>query len=183
MTSDKLNVNKLASLCYGNNESSVEKMNDIVQFSYDSYMVPEADLLAEYPGALRLLEVDNSLYLPMFSRVRLDVTAEDVLHSFAVPSLGIKVDAVPGRLNVAYVDIARAGIFYGQCSEICGVNHGYMPIQLVVIDINEYMAWILQSSIGQGHVILEHCVPSETMFRSIFQVYRPASCVNDNFNN
>lgn len=97
--------------------------------NFDSYLVPEDELS---PDGLRLLEVDNPLMLPGNSYIRFLVTSVDVLHSWAVPSLGIKVDAVPGRLNQIFTFVKRPGDFYGQCSEICGVNHGFMPIRLVV---------------------------------------------------
>jgi len=98
---------------------------------FDSYMLSEDEL---GPGYLRLLEVDNALIVPTNIYIRFLVTAVDVLHSWAVPSLGIKVDAVPGRLNQMFTFIKRPGEFYGQCSEICGVNHGFMPIKLVAHD-------------------------------------------------
>jgi cytochrome c oxidase subunit 2 len=95
---------------------------------FDSYMIPEEML---QPGDLRLLEVDNALHLPVGMPIRLLITSTDVIHSWAVPSLGVKVDAVPGRLNEIYIFIFRKGEFYGQCSELCGVNHGFMPIKVV----------------------------------------------------
>lgn len=97
---------------------------------WDSYLVNESDLV---PGELRLLTVDNPLFLPVETNLRLLVTSKDVIHSFAVPSLGLKVDAVPGRLNQLSCYINRTGIFYGQCSELCGVNHAFMPIQVVAL--------------------------------------------------
>ena len=110
------------------------------EYIFDSYMKATPDLL---PGELRLLEVDNPLFLPVYSKIRLDITSDDVLHAFAVPSLGVKVDAVPGRLNVAYLDIIREGIYFGQCSELCGVNHGYMPIKVVVVDVKFFVEYQL----------------------------------------
>jgi len=83
-------------------------------------------------GAFRLLEVDARAVLPEKSLIRLLVTSSDVIHSWAVPSFGIKVDACPGRLNQAFFDCARVGVFYGQCSELCGANHAYMPIVVAV---------------------------------------------------
>jgi len=97
-------------------------------------------------GDLRLLEVDNALYLPTYSRLRLDVTSDDVMHCFAVPSLGVKVDAIPGRLNIAYAEILREGIFFGQCSELCGVNHGYMPVKVIAVDYSNYINYIILNS-------------------------------------
>ena len=102
--------------------------DDIVKA--DSYMLPSTDL---HKGDFRLLEVDQALTCPIEWHLRVIITATDVLHSFAVPSLGIKVDAVPGRLNQTSLYIQREGIFYGQCSELCGVNHGFMPIKIEAI--------------------------------------------------
>lgn len=107
--------------------------------SFDSYMLPESD---SFGGGLRLLEVDNRLVLPSKSHIRILVTASDVLHSWAIPSFGVKIDACPGRLNQAQLFIKREGTFYGQCSEICGVNHAYMPIVIEVVDLKSYIHWI-----------------------------------------
>jgi cytochrome c oxidase subunit 2 len=96
----------------------------------DAYMVPEEDLVK---GAFRLLETDRRVYLPVNTHIRVLVTSADVIHSWAVPSLGIKVDACPGRLNQISTYITRTGVFYGQCSEICGVNHAFMPIVVEVL--------------------------------------------------
>ncbi len=100
--------------------------------SYDSYMVAQEDSPSRVQ---RLLEVDNKLYLPIETNIRLLITSADVLHSWSVPSLGVKVDACPGRLNQTSVFLKRPGIFYGQCSEICGVNHGFMPIVVMGLDL------------------------------------------------
>lgn len=107
--------------------------------SFDSYMIPEEDLTL---GSFRLLEVDNRLVLPINTHVRVIITAADVLHSWAVPSLGIKTDAVPGRLNQTSFVIKRAGLFYGQCSELCGFGHGFMPIVIQAVPHNTYINWI-----------------------------------------
>lgn len=107
--------------------------------SFDSYMVPEDELKE---GDLRLLEVDNQLVLPTNTHVNIVITATDVLHSWCVPSLGIKMDAVPGRLNQTFAFIQREGVFYGQCSEICGVNHGFMPIVVKSVPLHEYIEWV-----------------------------------------
>jgi cytochrome c oxidase subunit 2 len=103
---------------------------------FESYMVPTADL---EDGHLRLLEVDSRLLLPTNSHIQVTVTAADVLHSWAVPALGIKVDACPGRLNQTSIFIKRPGLFFGQCSEICGENHGFMPIAVRSADINRFL--------------------------------------------
>ena len=107
---------------------------------FDSYLLTESDLV---PGSFRLLEVDHKVILPVNTHIRLLVTAADVLHSWAVPSFGIKVDACPGRLSQASLFIKREGVFYGQCSEICGVNHGFMPIAVKVVNRLKYLEWIL----------------------------------------
>lgn len=93
--------------------------------SFDSYMVPEEDLEL---GQFRLLEVDNEIVVPTLTNVRIIVTGGDVIHAWAVPSLGVKMDAIPGRLNQTSFTIKRDGVYYGQCSELCGVSHGFMPI-------------------------------------------------------
>jgi cytochrome c oxidase subunit 2 len=107
--------------------------------NYDSYMVPEEDLQA---GHLRLLEVDNRVVLPVNTHIRVLVTAADVLHCWAMPSFGLKIDACPGRLNQTATFIKREGVYYGQCSEICGVNHGFMPIVIEAVSSEKYIDWI-----------------------------------------
>jgi hypothetical protein len=99
-------------------------------------MVNSADLVEGY---LRLLEVDQRLLLPVQTHLQIYVTASDVLHCWAVPSLGIKLDACPGRLNQVSTYIKREGVFYGQCSEICGVNHGFMPIVIEGVSMKDFV--------------------------------------------
>jgi cytochrome c oxidase subunit 2 len=106
---------------------------------FDSYMIPELDLV---PGQLRILEVDQKVIVPVDTHLRFIVTGGDVIHSFAVPSLGIKMDAIPGRLNQFSVFINREGVFYGQCSELCGVFHGFMPIVIESVSLPKYISWI-----------------------------------------
>jgi len=106
---------------------------------FDSYMIGEEDL---DEGELRLLEVDNRLVLPAETHIRFIVTSGDVLHSFAMPSFGIKMDACPGRLNEVSTFIKRPGVFYGQCSELCGINHSFMPICIEVVKMDEYLNWL-----------------------------------------
>ena len=93
-------------------------------------------------GTFRLLEVDNRVLLPTNTHIRVLVTAADVLHSWAIPSFGIKIDACPGRLSQGSLFIKREGVYYGQCSEICGVNHGFMPIVIKGVSTNVYTNWI-----------------------------------------
>jgi len=118
--------------------------NNLAQGSlaFDSYMVDERDLKL---GDLRLLEVDNEIVLPTNTHIRVILTAADVLHSWAVPSFGVKTDAVPGRLNQIPLFIKRQGVFYGQCSELCGVNHGFMPIVVKAVEVNDYFGWVNSS--------------------------------------
>ena len=106
---------------------------------FDSYMLPESDLEL---GQFRLLDVDNRVVIPTDTHIRFIVTGADVIHSFAVPSLGLKIDAVPGRLNQTSMLAERTGVFYGQCSEICGVYHGFMPIAIEAVSVQEYLTWI-----------------------------------------
>jgi cytochrome c oxidase subunit 2 len=106
---------------------------------FDSYMLPTSDLEI---GQFRLLEVDNQVVLPVMTHIRVLVTASDVLHSWAVPSLGVKIDSVPGRLNQVSLFIKREGIYYGQCSELCGVNHGFMPIVIKATTMENYFSWL-----------------------------------------
>ena len=110
---------------------------------FDSYMIPEDELEL---GELRLLEVDNRIVLPQNTHIRVLVTAADVLHSWAVPSLGIKVDACTGRLNQTSVFLLRDGIFFGQCSEICGVGHGNMPIVVESVSLDKYINWLSEKA-------------------------------------
>jgi len=109
--------------------------------NFDSYLI-SADELTR--GAFRLLEVDNRVLLPVLTHIRLLITSIDVLHSWAVPSFGIKVDACPGRLSQASLFLKREGVFYGQCSEICGVNHGFMPIVVKSVVPNSFLTWLLK---------------------------------------
>jgi cytochrome c oxidase subunit 2 len=117
---------------------------------FDSYMISEDDLVV---GQLRLLEVDNRVILPSNTHLRILVTGSDVLHSWAVPSLGIKMDACPGRLNQASSFITRESTFYGQCSEICGVNHGFMPIVVESVPIDKYINWVA-SQLGSNYWLM-----------------------------
>lgn len=108
-------------------------------FGFDSYMIKDEDLQV---GALRLLEVDNRLVLPIEASIRLLVTSSDVLHAWAVPSLGVKIDAVPGRLSQVPLFIKREGVYYGECSEICGVGHALMPITVKAVPAQVFVKWM-----------------------------------------
>ena len=106
---------------------------------FDSNVLQDDDL---EQGQLRLLDVDNRLVLPVNRHIRLLTSGGDVIHSFAVPSLGVKLDAIPGRLNQTMVFIKRQGVFYGQCSELCGSSHGMMPIALEAVREQDYVDWV-----------------------------------------
>lgn len=110
--------------------------------AFSSYMIQEADLK---PGQRRLLEVDNRVVVPVNTNIRLLVTAGDVIHSWAIPAFGVKKDGVPGRINETWFRAEREGVFYGQCSEICGVNHGYMPIAVEVVSKANFDAWVAKN--------------------------------------
>nr|YP_010611048.1 cytochrome c oxidase subunit II [Histiotus magellanicus]WAQ70617.1 cytochrome c oxidase subunit II [Histiotus montanus]WAQ70565.1 cytochrome c oxidase subunit II [Histiotus magellanicus]WAQ70643.1 cytochrome c oxidase subunit II [Histiotus magellanicus]WAQ70656.1 cytochrome c oxidase subunit II [Histiotus magellanicus]WAQ70734.1 cytochrome c oxidase subunit II [Histiotus montanus] len=111
---------------------------DYEDLTFDSYMVPTNELS---PGQLRLLEVDNRVVLPSELTIRMLISSEDVLHSWAIPSLGLKTDAIPGRLNQTTLLSTRPGLYYGQCSEICGSNHSFMPIVLEMIPLKFFEKW------------------------------------------
>jgi len=116
-------------------------------FEFVATMVPDAELK---PGQPRLLATDNEIVLPVATNIRIQVTAADVLHSWAMPSMGVKTDAVPGRLNEVWVRIAEPGVYYGQCSELCGVNHAFMPIAIRAVARPEFEAWVKQAQARFG---------------------------------
>nr|YP_011009660.1 cytochrome c oxidase subunit II [Hygia bidentata]WPV77652.1 cytochrome c oxidase subunit II [Hygia bidentata] len=113
--------------------------SDFNNVEFDSYMKPFNELLN---NEFRLLDVDNRVILPMNTQIRVLVTAADVLHSWAVPSLGVKIDAIPGRLNQGSFKINRPGLLFGQCSEICGANHSFMPIVIESVPTNMFIKWL-----------------------------------------
>ena len=115
----------------------VDSNDEFIEF--DSYIVPESDL---EEGTLRMLEVDNRVIVPELTHVRFIVTSGDVIHSFSCNSLGIKCDAYPGRLNQVSVFINREGVFYGQCSEICGILHSSMPIVIECVSLEKFLNWL-----------------------------------------
>ncbi|WP_246339841.1 cytochrome c oxidase subunit II [Ancylobacter tetraedralis] len=111
-------------------------------FSFDSLMVATEDLK---PGQPRLLAVDNEVVVPVNKIVRIQVTAADVIHSFALPSFGVKIDALPGRLNESWFQATKEGVYYGQCSELCGKDHAFMPISIRVVSESEFTAWVSEA--------------------------------------
>ncbi|ADH87917.1 cytochrome c oxidase, subunit II [Ancylobacter novellus DSM 506] len=111
-------------------------------FSFDSLMVQTADLKPDQP---RLLTVDNEVVVPVGKIVRVQVTAADVIHSFALPSFGVKIDALPGRLNESWFQATKEGVYYGQCSELCGRDHAFMPIAIRVVSEAEFATWVAEA--------------------------------------
>ena len=124
---------------YWSYEYSDYNQSDDEGLLFDSYMIPEDELEL---GQLRLLDVDNRVVVPVNTHIRMIITSADVLHSWAVPSLGVKTDAVPGRLNQTPIFIKREGVFYGQCSELCGANHAFMPIVVEAVSLENYISWV-----------------------------------------
>nr|ADI33895.1 cytochrome c oxidase subunit II [Rhinusa antirrhini]ADI33897.1 cytochrome c oxidase subunit II [Rhinusa antirrhini] len=113
--------------------------SDYKILDFDSYMIPIKEL-SEMD--FRLLEVDNRMVVPFNTQIRVIVTSSDVIHSWAIPSLGVKMDATPGRLNQTNFNINRTGLFFGQCSEICGTNHSFMPIVIEAVSTETFIEWV-----------------------------------------
>ena len=111
---------------------------------FDSYMIEDKDLL---PGQPRLLAVDNEVIVPVNKVVKVLITANDVLHAWALPAFGVKRDAMPGRVNETWFKADRVGTFYGQCSELCGIKHAFMPITVKVVTDEEYQEWLEEAKI------------------------------------
>ena len=111
---------------------------------FDSYMIDEKDLKEDQP---RLLAVDNAVYVPVNKVVKVMITANDVLHAWALPSFGVKRDAIPGRINETWFKADRTGTFYGQCSELCGIKHAFMPITVNVVSEDEYNKWLEEAKV------------------------------------
>ncbi|MBI1245665.1 MAG: cytochrome c oxidase subunit II [Alphaproteobacteria bacterium] len=118
------------------------KYPDHGDFEYDSYMVQEADLK---PGQTRLLDVDNRVVVPVGATVRVEIAGVDVIHSWFIPSMGVQKYAMPGRLNETWFQIEKPGVYYGQCNQICGVNHGFMPIAVEAVDKPTFDKWAAEA--------------------------------------
>lgn len=116
-------------------------------FSFDSNLLDPSDL---QEGDIRQLSVDNKVVLPVDTDIRIQVTAADVLHNWAMPNFGIKIDTVPGRLLETWVRITKEGTYYGQCSELCGVRHAYMPIEVQAVSKEEFQAWVTKAQAKFG---------------------------------
>lgn len=112
--------------------------SDFLNIEFDSYIIPTRDLES---GDYRLLEVDHRIVLPVNTDIRVLVTSADVIHSWTVPSLGVKADSIPGRLNQLRFFIKYPGVFYGQCSEICGANHSFIPIVVEAVPLEHFINW------------------------------------------
>ena len=130
----------------------VDSIGETIEF--ESYVIPD-DMLE--PGALRLLDTDTSIVVPVDTHIRFVVNANDVIHSFTIPSLGMKIDATPGRLNQVSALIQRTGVYYGQCSELCGVNHGMMPIKLECVSIEDFIEWLGENEVSLNSSMVEQC--------------------------
>ncbi|MDJ0943745.1 MAG: cytochrome c oxidase subunit II [Kiloniellales bacterium] len=118
-------------------------------FTFDAYMVADEDL---EDGQRRLLSTDNALVLPVDTNIRILVTASTVLHNFAVPSMGLKMDGVPGRINETWVRITKEGTYYGQCSELCGTGHAYMPIMIEAVSKDDFGKWVEEAKVEFARV-------------------------------
>nr|UPX89426.1 cytochrome c oxidase subunit II [Polistes rothneyi] len=114
------------------------EMSDFKNINFDSYMIPFNN---DNKSQFRLLDVDNRVILPFNTPIRLLTTSSDVIHSWTIPSLGIKIDAIPGRMNQAFIFMIRPGLFFGQCSEICGMNHSFMPIMIESTSMKNFIKW------------------------------------------
>lgn len=114
--------------------------------SFNANMIPEKEIDAS-KGQKRLLETDNEVVLPIDTVIRIQVTGNDVIHAWTIPAFGVKKDAVPGRLNEAWFKIAKEGVYYGQCSEICGNGHAYMPIKVRAVSKEAFTAWVAEAKV------------------------------------
>ena len=120
---------------------------------FESYMIEEKDLRADQP---RLLAVDNEVVVPVDKVVKVLITANDVLHAWALPSFGVKRDAVPGRINETWFKAEKTGTYYGQCSELCGIKHAFMPITVKVVSEEEYQEWLSEARIKFAKEVIEN---------------------------
>nr|ANS72675.1 cytochrome c oxidase subunit II [Globospongicola spinulatus] len=136
---DEINMPSLTLKTTGHQWYWSYEYSDFIQVEFDSYMIPTNEMEST---SFRLLDVDNRTILPLNTQIRVLVSAADVIHSWTIPTLGVKADAIPGRLNQISFLINRPGLFYGQCSEICGANHSFMPIVLESVPIPHFLNWI-----------------------------------------
>nr|YP_010352945.1 cytochrome c oxidase subunit II [Tropostreptus severus]UOF70376.1 cytochrome c oxidase subunit II [Tropostreptus severus] len=136
---DEVNIPDLTLKTTGHQWYWSYEYTDFNTIEFDSYMIPTEETPI---NGFRLLDVDNRTILPMNAQIRMLITAADVLHSWTIPALGIKADAVPSRLNQVSFLITRPGLWYGQCSEICGANHSFMPIVLETVPMKYFINWL-----------------------------------------
>nr|UPL65883.1 cytochrome c oxidase subunit II [Mecomma ambulans] len=136
---DELNNPILTIKAIGHQWYWTYEYSDIKNIEIESYMKPINNLEKD---EFRLMDVDNRVVMPMNSTIRMLVTSSDVIHSWAIPSLGIKIDGTPGRLNQGTINMNRPGLMFGQCSEICGANHSFMPIVVESVSMNQFLTWI-----------------------------------------
>jgi cytochrome c oxidase subunit 2 len=114
-------------------------------FTFDARMVTAEAAVAKEKNVIRLLDTDEEVVLPVGKNIRIQITSDDVIHSWTIPSFGVKHDAVPGRINESWFNIEKPGIYYGQCSELCGIQHAYMPIKVRAVSQEEFDAWVKEA--------------------------------------
>jgi len=134
--------------------------------SFDSYMVADEDISE---GQVRLLSTDTQVVLPVDTDIQLLISAGDVLHSWTIPAFGVKMDAIPGRWNEAWVNISKPGVYYGQCSELCGKDHAYMPIEIKAVSKEDYKAWALSQGATEADfevAVVEDAVKENTQIEA-----------------
>lgn len=136
---DEINFPSLSIKTIGHQWYWSYEYSDFKNIEFDSYIIPSNEISLD---SFRLLDVDNRIILPINNQIRILVTATDVLHSWTIPSLGVKIDANPGRLNQTNFFINRPGLYFGQCSEICGANHSFIPIVIESTPTNSFIKWI-----------------------------------------
>jgi cytochrome c oxidase subunit 2 len=129
-----------------------------------SYMIPDEEI-DESQGQIRLLSTDNPVVLPIDTNIQILITSADVIHAFTIPAFGFKKDAVPGRMNETWVRIDKPGIYYGQCSQICGIKHAYMPIEVHAVTKQEFEQWTVEAK--AKFALNNQQLPYETAFNSI----------------
>nr|UPX88774.1 cytochrome c oxidase subunit II [Ernodes articularis] len=136
---DEINKPSITLKTIGNQWYWSYEYSDFKKINFNSYMIPTNELNS---NNFRLLEVDNRIILPYKTQIRIITTSSDVIHSWTIPNLGVKSDATPGRINQMNFFINRPGLYFGQCSEICGMNHSFMPIMMESISMNNFIQWI-----------------------------------------
>jgi len=136
---DEINIPSITLKTIGHQWYWRYEYSDFINIEFDSYIIPINDIKI---NNFRLLDVDNRIILPINLKIRILISAADVIHSWTIPSLGVKVDGTPGRLNQTNFIINRAGLFFGQCSEICGANHRFIPIVIERVNLKFFINWI-----------------------------------------